>query len=235
MPRTSRNSARNEVQTSSHVAAPSAATASNDGVEVEGADHTKMNAFEYLDFIISQSSDPKINQMLKILKTKLPDEVTKLVQEDKKGRSLVISGLPESPASVKPSERQKQLEDQVENILDILKVECRPVEVYRMGRLENSRPRLVKLLLPSKAHWATALSNACLLRSSELSEVFIRKSMTPDERKKEYELRQEARRRNAEVKRKGWVIYRGILTNVKDLRTQPNTGNLNPVMVQSQD
>ncbi|VDP19698.1 unnamed protein product [Heligmosomoides polygyrus] len=41
-----------------------------------------------------------------------------------------------SAAHIEPSLKQKELE-KVESILDVLKVECLPVEVYRMGKLEG--------------------------------------------------------------------------------------------------
>lgn len=103
-----------------------------------------------------------------------------------------------------------------------------------MGKPDSARPRLVKLVLPSKAHWLTALSNARLLRSSKFSDVFIRRSMTLEERKKEFELRQEARKGNGEVKQKQWVVYRGALVNVKNLSSKPNSGNVQSVKASSQ-
>lgn len=193
--------------------------------EDDEIEHSNLNAMEYLDLIISKNKDPKISKMLQVLKVKIPGDITSAIEADKRGRSLVIAGLPQSAESVKPSLRQKELEEKVEGILDVLKVECRPVELYRMGKLDTARPRLVKLVLPSKAHWLTALSNARLLRSSEFRDVFLRRSMTPEERRKEFELRQEARNRNSKAKRKEWVVYRGVLTNVKDLRSNPYQGN----------
>ncbi|KAK6047658.1 hypothetical protein COOONC_14838 [Cooperia oncophora] len=143
-----------------------------------------------------------------------------LIDAEKRCRSIVISGLPEQGAELKPSEKQRELEEKVAGVLDVLNVECRPVEVYRMGRLSDVRPRVIKVVLPSRNHWLTALSNARFLRSSQYSHVYVRKSMTPDERRHDFELRQEANKRNNECGKKTWVVYKNELKNVKDLKTQ---------------
>lgn len=90
--------------------------------------------------------------------TKPPQELAKAVEVEKRGRSLVLSGLPESASDIAPSSKQKELESKVSQVLYHLGVECRPVEVYRMGRLKT-HPRLVKLVLPSWSHWTTTLAN----------------------------------------------------------------------------
>lgn len=233
MPRQSRRAARSQVDLPSTLSAcPSANILEVDSGDE--AEHSKLNATEYLELIIAMNKDPKISKMLQVLKEKIPGDITNAIEEDKRGRSLIISGLQEPADTVKPSLKLRDLEEKVEGILDVLKVECRPVELYRMGKPEASRPRLVKLVLPSKAHWLTALSNSRLLRSSEFSDVFIRRSMTSEERRREYELRQEARNRNREAKNKEWVVYRGALTNVKDLRSNTYQGNGHSVMAPHQ-
>uniref|UniRef100_A0A7I4Z3K9 Transposase n=1 Tax=Haemonchus contortus TaxID=6289 RepID=A0A7I4Z3K9_HAECO len=87
-----------------------------------------------------------------------------------------------------------------------------------MGRPDPERPRLVKVVLPTRAHWRRALANARLLRGAGLSNVFIRRSMTEDERKRESELRQQARERNKGKTLRVWVVYQGHLNYRTDAR-----------------
>uniref|UniRef100_A0A7I4XWK3 KH_dom_type_1 domain-containing protein n=1 Tax=Haemonchus contortus TaxID=6289 RepID=A0A7I4XWK3_HAECO len=133
--------------------------------------------------------DPVMGKYINALVSKLPQTIADAVEADKRDRSLVIFGIPESASDVSSSRRQKEVEDKVTEVLDVLGVECRPVEVYRMGRPGGSRPRLIKLVLPSKSHWASALSNSYRLRNSGLSNVYIRKSLTREEREHEFRLR----------------------------------------------
>lgn len=57
------------------------------------AEYSMLNATEYLDFIIARNKEPKIAKMLQVLKEKTPGDITCATEEDKRGRSLIISGL----------------------------------------------------------------------------------------------------------------------------------------------
>ncbi|KIH44492.1 hypothetical protein ANCDUO_25482 [Ancylostoma duodenale] len=61
--------------------------------------------------------------------------------------------------------RARDLEDRVCDILEILKVDERPTEVFPIGKPNPTRPRLVKLVLPSTSCWRIALSNSRLLHA----------------------------------------------------------------------
>ncbi|KAK6031148.1 hypothetical protein OSTOST_02707, partial [Ostertagia ostertagi] len=162
----------------------------------------------------SVKNDPAIESMLIALS---PMELSQLLESDKRGRSIVISGLDEAPGNLPPSARQRDLEDKVCAVLDVLDVECRPTEIYRMGKRDKDRPRLVKVVLPARSHWRRALANARLLRGAGLPHVFIRRSMTEDERKREYELRKEAEERNKGKDVREWVVYQGQLKHTSEL------------------
>lgn len=111
-------------------------------------------------------------------------------------------------------------------VFDILDLECRPLEVYRMGKQERGRIRKVKVVLPSKSHWAAALSNSWRLRgSATFSRVRVRRSMSSEERQREYELRQECRERNKQLNDRVWVVYRGELRRIEDLPKRRDSGN----------
>ncbi|KAK6053508.1 hypothetical protein COOONC_08987 [Cooperia oncophora] len=52
--------------------------------------------------------------MLKALVTKLPQEISEEIDAEKRACSLVISGLPEAPADLRPSAKQGDLESKDE-------------------------------------------------------------------------------------------------------------------------
>ena len=56
-----------------------------------------------------------------------------------------------------------------------------------------------------------------LLRLAGHNGVFVRKSMTPDELRRDSELRKEAFERNKGKQAREWVVYRGELRRVADL------------------
>ncbi|KIH49647.1 hypothetical protein ANCDUO_20277, partial [Ancylostoma duodenale] len=109
---------------------------------------SEMSIHDIANCIFSRNKDPVIEKLVQLL-------VEKKVQgycncdNEKRSRSIVLSGLPEPPEQIRASEKQDELERSVSDILDILDVDCRPSEVFRMGRINEGRPRLVKLILPS--------------------------------------------------------------------------------------
>ncbi|KIH44879.1 hypothetical protein ANCDUO_25088, partial [Ancylostoma duodenale] len=86
--------------------------------------------------------------MLQVLLSKqqerIKKEVADYIDAEKRGRSLVISGIDEPSASLPLKNRQADLEEKICNILDALDVDCAPTEVYRLGKRDERRPRLVK-------------------------------------------------------------------------------------------
>jgi hypothetical protein len=113
--------------------------------------------------------------------------------ENERLRSLVIfiSGLPESTA-VKSSERIKQDRQAVTELLDELQVEATPVTVYRLSsRDPTKRPRLLKLVLStSRQQWAVLKASKNLRGSTNFNETYIRPSLTKEQRKLDFKLRQ---------------------------------------------
>ncbi|KAK6764676.1 hypothetical protein RB195_024848 [Necator americanus] len=134
--------------------------------------------------------------MVLALKTKITQEVTDGVEAEKGARSIVITGLAELDADRSLIERQRDIGEKVANVLCTLEVDCPPEIAYRLGKFNGNKPRLVEVVLPSRSHWAKVQSRAHLLRRSSLSNIFVRKNMTAAERKRDYELRHEARLRN---------------------------------------
>ncbi|EYB90673.1 hypothetical protein Y032_0216g2378 [Ancylostoma ceylanicum] len=215
-PSTERLGVSDHQDASTFVARPS-----QDGIE----DPYTLSAPELVKAILDINRDPAVERLALALSHIVSADVSKVADEEKRARSVVLSGIPEADPGSRPSERQVDLENKVMDVLNVLDVECRPVEVYRLGRPDPSRPRLIKVVFPTRAHWRTALSNGRLLRSSRLSGVFIRRSMTEEERKKDYELRQIAREKNAGLSRKEWVVYRGEVRRISELPKASSSGN----------
>ncbi|KAK6761108.1 hypothetical protein RB195_022249 [Necator americanus] len=151
--------------------------------------------------------------MVLALKTKITQEVADGVGAEKRGRSIVITSLAEMGADRSLIKRQRDLEEKVANVLDALEFDCLPEVAYRLGEFNGNKPRLVKVVLPSRSHWAKALSRAHLLRRTSFSNIFVRKSMTAAERKRDYELRHEARLRNERSSTREWVVYKDTKTS----------------------
>ena len=167
---------------------------------------------------------PEVNKITNKILVRLGEVGEGAIEKDKRSRSIVISGLPEleksSDGAWPPaSARQDDTERKVRGLMDILDVECRPVRVYRMGRKEVGKPRLVKVELPTKGHWVTTLSRARLLRDyPDYKGVFIRRSMTAREREQERELRERARQMNqSRAYEDRFVVYKGELIPASNL------------------
>ncbi|KAL6743856.1 hypothetical protein Aduo_016847 [Ancylostoma duodenale] len=133
-------------------------------------------------------------------------------------RSIVIQGIPELPLSTIPSVRQADVEAKVTEVFDALGVEARPWAVFRMGRWSETKPRLTKVILPSRSQYLTVLGRARSLRdTSKYKHIFIRASLTEEERRKEYDLRREAREKNQSLGHKEYVVYRGKVVRISDI------------------
>lgn len=87
--------------------------------------------------IVERNKDPVIARLIEGLTAKIPQELTDAIETAERGRSLILSGLPESNPDMVPSAKQQDLEKRVSQVLDCLGVECRPVEVFRMGKSKS--------------------------------------------------------------------------------------------------
>lgn len=70
-------------------------------------------------------------------------------EEVERLRSLIVGGVPELK-SFNTRERVSYGFQSACNVLDFLGVECNPVSVYRLGRLDQGRNRLLKVVLPAR-------------------------------------------------------------------------------------
>ncbi|KAK6055584.1 hypothetical protein COOONC_06913 [Cooperia oncophora] len=71
------------------------------------------------DYSKKRDKDPVIDQMVKALVSKLPQEISDAIDSDKRARSLVISGLPEPQRDLRPSAKQADLESKISDLMDL--------------------------------------------------------------------------------------------------------------------
>lgn len=183
-------------------------------------DYSQMTASALLHCIREKNTDPVIGRMLSLLSDKLQEEIHSAVEGEKRSRTVVISGVPEPPEGLSACERAADLKKKVDDIFNVLNVDCSVSELYRIGKV-GVHPRLVKVVLPSKFYWRSVLASAHILRSSSPN-IFIRRSMTEEERRMEYDLRQQAKERNRGKATREWVVYRGQLKRVAELPHRPS-------------
>ena len=148
---------------------------------------------------------------------KPPSYIKDFFDEEKRAHSIVVQNLPESEKQ-SATERARDDQKAVEQILDVCNIQTIPTAVFRMGQTKagsnaRARPRLVKVELPSRALARAFLSNRGKLRSnSSLKTVFIRPSLTFEERqlhaeltKKKFELN--GKLANDERDKNPYVVY----------------------------
>lgn len=102
-------------------------------------------------------------------------------QELERARSIVVSGVVES-TSLSCSERASHDLKFIHSILDHLNVECLPVSVYRLGKPDVNNSRLIKVVLPSSKFQQMAVRRAPRLRSFLRKGIYLRPSLTKEER-----------------------------------------------------
>ncbi|KHJ79337.1 hypothetical protein OESDEN_21018 [Oesophagostomum dentatum] len=125
---------------------------------------------------------PILNDLLNVLRPSPKD----IVEQEKRSRSIVIAGLEEAASGTPAFERQLHTEGAVQDILNVLEVESRPVEIYRMGKPGDNNFRLVKVVFSSQRPFFEVLKKARNLRQIDrFRNVYVRRSMTKAERVKE--------------------------------------------------
>ncbi|VDO86654.1 unnamed protein product [Heligmosomoides polygyrus] len=141
---------------------------------------------------------PILDRLLHLL-TPNPSEI---VEADKRARSIVIYGVAECDQDMASTCRQESTENSVAAILNALDLEVRPTEVYRNARLLRNIP--------------------------EFSNVYIRKSMTLNERLKDKELRARARELNGSSPNgeRIYVVYKEQVVKKSDIPSMQKEKNL---------
>lgn len=106
--------------------------------------------------------------------------------EVERRRSLILKGVPEQ-MSMTLSRRLSYDFMTAVNVLLFLNIECSPTAVYRLGRPKPGYNRLLKIVLPSSSLQSLALQRAHRLRSYPGKGLFLRESLTYEERKRRKE------------------------------------------------
>ncbi|EYC09166.1 hypothetical protein Y032_0062g3394 [Ancylostoma ceylanicum] len=109
-------------------------------------------------------------------------------EEKERLRSIVIHGISESTAP-KSIERANDDYDVICDLLDHLGIECVPQSVYRLGRKEPNKCRLVKVVFPSSFFQKLTIKRATRLPSTPYRGAFIRPSLSKEERDRNREAR----------------------------------------------
>lgn len=133
-------------------------------------------------------------------------------EEKERLRSFVIYGIAESGEETNRGKYNDDL-GKVNSLLDVLDIETGPANVYRMGKQQDNKPRLIKVVMPTSYHKNLVLKNAISLKNlPAFANVFLRPSLTLEQRKADYDLRCQLR----EAKKNGnnMRIYRGKLVPI---------------------
>ena len=108
------------------------------------------------------------------------------LEEETRQKSIGIANMPES---TQPKSTARAAEDMASalHLIDVCEVEITPISVYRMGTPplpgDNSRPRLIKMVLPTRTHTMQILKRKkALLADPKLRVVRIRESLTLEQR-----------------------------------------------------
>uniref|UniRef100_A0A0N4YY39 Transposase n=1 Tax=Nippostrongylus brasiliensis TaxID=27835 RepID=A0A0N4YY39_NIPBR len=101
--------------------------------------------------------------------------------EKERRRCAVLIGLPESGADL-PSVRVADDFRAVRSLLDFLGIQCYIVHVDRMGPYNRSHPRLLKICLPRSFYVNQLLRRAHRLRYYSTPKLFLRPSLSKEER-----------------------------------------------------
>ena len=168
---------------------------------------------------LNQAFDNHLQELTALLQTESPEE-------KERKRSLVVIGLPES-TSEKPSERVKSDHDSITTMLDTLDVGAKPVAIYRMGRIDNSRkgPRLIKVAMPTSFYQRQTLGALKTKRQQlrnvpNFQRVLVRPSLTPEQLKEDRELRARLKEKRAQNPGMKIFISKGQITVDNSIPTQ---------------
>ncbi|EYB95150.1 hypothetical protein Y032_0163g3485 [Ancylostoma ceylanicum] len=148
--------------------------------------------------------------------------------EQELSRSIVLSHVPESTDHT-AAERLAHDFACVNQLLDFLDVECRPTAVYRMGKITQNYPRLIKVVLPASKFQKQAIKRAPRLRFfSPQRGIYLRASLTWEERQRRREER--LKRREPAINESVRVFQTGGLS-----KSPPPSPSLNTSIAFTQD
>ncbi|KAF8356309.1 hypothetical protein PRIPAC_97932 [Pristionchus pacificus] len=145
--------------------------------------------------------------VLSDLKLRSTSSIDDAIEKEKRERSVVVQGLPESSA-MKASERMADDHARVISMLDLIDLEHSPAAIFRMGEKSETRPRLLKVMFHSRTAQTTFLSKSRTV-TSNFPNVFVRPSLTKSEREAAFLLRE--KKRQLKTEGKDVLIYAGSI------------------------
>ena len=170
------------------------------------------------------------NQKIKDLEESIDDKIEKQVEKaieafrDREERkcNVIIHNVPESATENRKEEDSAKLKE----IFAVMKCEdVKAKSFVRLGRPIDGQQRLIKVVLGSVTNKHQLLGGTKLLRTKDgdgssthgWSNVFVTPDLTKEEREKNRLLRQELAKRKNDEKNENLVIYRGKITDKKDI------------------
>uniref|UniRef100_A0A1I8BGS8 Uncharacterized protein n=1 Tax=Meloidogyne hapla TaxID=6305 RepID=A0A1I8BGS8_MELHA len=150
------------------------------------------------------------------------EQVFDILEEEKQQHSVVLVNLPESNKE-KANERVKEDAQLIEEILDVCDVECKPNQVYRMGKQLQGRARLIKIELPTKFLTKKFLKNKSLLKNvPKFNKLFLRPSLSKSQRIERSRLINLCKSMRTQNPNSDFVVYADHVISAKDIPIYKN-------------
>lgn len=132
------------------------------------------------------------------------------LNEVRRAHCLVLSNVEES-TEARPIDRVQKDKETVLNILSECQLDIgAPTNIFRMGRSDLGRRRLIKVELPSTAAVGQVLRNANKLMNGRYKHVRIRRSMTAEQIRARSDLIEECKRKRNETGF-DFIIYANVI------------------------
>ena len=150
--------------------------------------------------------------------------VDSAMDKERRKLNVVISNLAENEPTETESREKQDLQKFVDFVKDALHVQLRAIRCFRVGKIQESRPRLLVVTLEDLSAKIELLRMSSQLRHiPDWSHVYINPDFTPAEREERRKLRQEllSRREAGEtnlVIRKGKIVKINSSNEDKDTR-----------------
>ncbi|EYC29009.1 hypothetical protein Y032_0007g3543 [Ancylostoma ceylanicum] len=149
------------------------------------------------------------------------DDIGRSAAEVERERAIVVAGLPEPDPGLRGQEMSSFEWRNIWDLLGELDISCQPAFAYRLGVLKQGVPRLLKIVFPASVFQRTALRNARRLRdSAKFRNVYVRPSLTAEERRIAFALRQQRRHLRESTGGSYRVVSNGIF-DIKNNKTIP--------------
>jgi len=178
-------------------------------LSLEGLDNDS-NVPEYAKVIIRH-----MHTLLTTASTLLGEQFSAqdAIEDQERRRSLVIAGIEEPSDNFTKRDQYKKDRESIQEIFDVLDIATDPVCSYRLGKPDKNKRRLMKVILPSSFFQTQALRSAKQLKGhAKFNGIFLRPSLTKEERDAEYQMRKQVRELNASGMTK-YRISKGKIIN----------------------